>query len=209
MPASPKRPGTSGSDTSTTESYGAVELISDAEEDEPDVEAVEEEVLATIYTSSRPSPEEDELSWAGFGTDGDMPSPSHFFENDEDHIQQAMMFLNNSNSGEDTDFPVVPPAASDSERRVRFADEVSESDSAAESDDNFFPDIFLPQDQMASGFRKIIETQDDNISVDSFYGAAHVVSDEAEVAVEVDQDPEHAPSDRDSDGGSSGYEDSE
>lgn len=159
-------------DNSSDDDYAGVELISDSEEDEPDVEVAEEQAIIqseeeddddAMQSTPRPSLDDDQSSWDGFGDMnsqevlGDIP----FFEDHisrmdaPDHDTESAAW--NATNGDDSDEESSP----DIPRRVRF--DLSDSSSTiSDNEDNIFPDIFLDQNSLDPTFRKIIENGDDN-----------------------------------------------
>lgn len=91
------------------------------------------------------------------------------------------------------------------QRRVRFEDEVDHSDSESvdsEQAEDFFPDLFIQQDQLDPGFMQLIENDGDLYLEDDASDAGSVWDFEAdEMRMMMDED-----SDSHSSAGSSGYE---
>lgn len=175
-----KRRGSNASsslDLSDDGGYSAVEDITDSDEDEEDVVAVEEEHIRTnarsavVRSSPRPvdlnedeegdNEEEDDddddaesTSWDGFPSDTEDVRPSA--------------------QGLEDPF-VSGPEDSVVERRVRFdVPESSDGDSTETDDDidhGFFPDIFVDQNSLDPSFRREIEhdPDDDNSSNSGFW----------------------------------------
>lgn len=166
-------------DLSDDGGYSAVEDITDSDEDEEDVNAVEEEHIRTnalrkvIPSSPRPVEEDEEgddeneygqddddddagssTSWDGIPSDADETRP----------VGEAL-----------ADSCVSGPEDSVVERRVRFdVPESSDGDSTETDDDidhGFFPDIFVDQNLLDPSFRREIEfdADDDNSSNSGFW----------------------------------------
>lgn len=148
------------SDNSSDEDYAGVDLISDSEEDEPEVEVAEEQAIIESaededadeddsVSTPRPSGEDDQSNWDGFSMDASqevLDDDLHFFEDhmsrmhDPDHdIDAALWASKNATSG------------SPEPRRVRF--NLSDSSStASDNDDVLYPDLFMDQDSLAPSF---------------------------------------------------------
>jgi hypothetical protein len=190
---------TPASDQSSDDDYGGVDLISDSEEDEPDVEVAEERAIIESEEDDnndialQPGNDDDESSWAGFEVDDEPPFSSVDPLFDE-HIPR-------------TSTPNMYAEATAWEatgsRRVRF--DLSDSDSS-DTEVNIFPDIFLDQNSLDPQFRQTIENDfnndnDDPPSEEGSYWDFR--GDEVEMTASLDVDEEEG-----SDGstGSSGYE---
>ena len=162
------------SDGSSDDDYGGVDLISDSDEDEPDVEVAEEQAIIesaedddddVLQSDPRPSIEDDQNSWDGIDMDSqevlgeDVP----FFDeqmarmNAPDHDTVATVWNATNSQSDDEDEAEASPETS---RRVRF--DLSESSAGSDDDDDLFPDIFLDQSSLDPAFRRIIESGDDN-----------------------------------------------
>ena len=108
-------------DDSSDDGYDGVDQISDSEEDEPDVEAAEEDVIRAFEDEGlTPRPESDDESVI------DLPSPSFFNE----HVEAIEPNYSSSSS----------VTAGSPDRRVHF--DLSDDDSES-GDDKEYPDIFL------------------------------------------------------------------
>lgn len=153
--------------------YGGVDLISDSEEDEPDVEEAEEQAIIDsaeeadddedeedaddddddLDNTPRPSQDDEHGSWNGFEP-----------ESEEDLGIQHNPFFDEqfarTHPSVDALFTEDDDAASPT-RRVRF--DLADSDSADSEDDMdaLFPDIFLPQDRLDPSFRRMIEKDEE------------------------------------------------
>ncbi|RYP67239.1 hypothetical protein DL771_007328 [Monosporascus sp. 5C6A] len=163
-------------DLSDDGGYSAVEDITDSDEDEEDVVAVEEEHIVSnalhnvVRSSPRPVEEDEEgddedeeddddddaesTSWDGFPSDADEALPAA--------------------RGLEDPF-VSGPEDSVVERRVRFDVPDSSDGESTETDDDidhgFFPDIFVDQNSLDPSFRREIEEDldDDNSSNSGFW----------------------------------------
>ena len=155
------------SDDSSDDDYTGVDLITDSEEDEPDVEVAEEQAIIeseededdAIPSASQPNTEDDQSSWAGFDLEdddqlmGDVP----FFD---EHMARM--------SAPDLDIEASAWAAtsddaySSSRRSSRVRFDLSDSTSTVSDDDTIFPDIFLDQNSLDPTFRRAIENDNDN-----------------------------------------------
>jgi hypothetical protein len=211
---SSKRP--LNSSTSEDDDYSGVDLISDSEEDEPDVEEAEEKAIIESEEDDpglsipQPAQEDDvETDWAELDM---LDDHGDLFEAELDGIDipdlftEAPDWLNTINTEED----IHPETA----RRVRF-DLSSDSESAlSDAEDNIFPDIFLDQESLNPTFRRTIENDHDNDNDDppsddgSYWDFEGEIEDVdlteppvADPAAEADEDNESESS-----YGSSGYE---
>jgi len=185
VPSAKKRSRKNSRATDTSDDdYGGVDLISDSEEDEPDVEEVEEQAIIDsaeeadddeddndededddddLQNTPRPSQDDDHSSWNGFEP-----------ESEEDLGIQHNPFFDEqyarTHPSVDALFTQDDDAASPT-RRVRF--DLADSDSADSEDDidALFPDIFLPQDRLDPTFRRLIEKDEgqESSSDDSYW----------------------------------------
>jgi hypothetical protein len=193
--------------TSDDDDYSGVDLISDTEEDEPDVEVAEEQAIIESeededsHASPQPEQEDDDASdWGGFELEDD---PGLFFDeqmartNAPDMYSSATGWIAGQNSGDES--------PTETARRVRF--DLSDSDTAvSDIEDNIFPDIFLDQNSLDPGFRRSIENDRDNDnddppSEDGSYWDFR--GDEQETPANTDMDEGNQS---ESSYGSSGYE---
>ncbi|KAI9811302.1 MAG: hypothetical protein M1832_000916 [Thelocarpon impressellum] len=151
--------------------YKAVDLISDSDSDEPDVEEAEERNIideaassaagtAALPCSPPPSVASD---WEGF----EIPDPLFSAEGGDPYSQDNPYFadeleLYNVANALDRDSPVPAPES----KRVRFQDDVACSDSPSsvttDGDEDVFPDLFMQQDLLDPQFRQMIENDQDN-----------------------------------------------
>ncbi|RDW70374.1 hypothetical protein BP5796_08771 [Coleophoma crateriformis] len=168
QPATPGRKTVRRSSRTTDTSdddYAGVDLISDSEEEEPDVEVAEEQAIIDSEEDDdapTPRPSVDEQSWEGFDTtsqDDVLGGDGAFFD---DHMARmnkpdidTQITAWNATNGQ-TDDEDTPEA-----RRVRFDLGSDSSDSLSDNDDSIFPDIFLDQNSLDPAFRKIIENGDE------------------------------------------------
>jgi hypothetical protein len=153
--------------TSEDDDYAGVDAISDSEDGEdPDVEEVEEQAIIESedddVQTPRPSVDDDQSSWDGFDTQEEiLGENTQFFE---DHIARGYA------PDHDTEAIVWNHGLSEDNigvaRRVHFdipgydgADESSDT----EEDENPWPDLFVPQSSLDAGFRKLIESNDDDV----------------------------------------------
>lgn len=197
--------------TSDDSDYDAVDLVTDSEEDEPDVEVAEEQAIIESeeeddFDVPQPDAFEHE-TWNGFDLD---ESPGAYFDEQIAPADSPDVFTGASGwiAGAETEDESQPEAA----RRVRF--DLSDSDSAPSDtedndNDNIFPDIFLDQGSLDPGFRRTIENDHnkDNDDPASDDGSYWDFDGENEVEI-VDEDHDLAA---DSESGSSsesssGYE---
>ncbi|CAG8955445.1 hypothetical protein HYFRA_00010311 [Hymenoscyphus fraxineus] len=197
-------------DISSDDDYGGVDLISDDDESEPDVEGVEEQAIIDseaddededdddLETTPRPFIDEEE-TWEGFGPDtAVIPSGTFFDEhisrmNAPDHDTEATLWNATASSVfTDTDTP--------SGRRVHFDLSDSESDDDAPNEDSFYPDIFVDQNSLAPSFRREIHRDIDADNRGGFWD----FSDNETAPAKNDQDDKEDNSDYST--GSSGYE---
>ncbi|KUJ07664.1 uncharacterized protein LY89DRAFT_601204 [Mollisia scopiformis] len=188
---------------SSDDDYGGVDQISDSEEDEPDVEVVEEQAIIESeddQSTPRPFQDEDEQQWEGFefhGQEEIMGQDTAFFE------EQLLALANASNSD------LFHNASEDeaiSTRRVRF--NLSDDDTGEDEDDGFFPDIFLPKDELDASFRREVDRDkgEEMMSDGSWEFHDHeLAEEEIAKAIEENEDEEDTDSD-DVDEDSSGYD---
>ena len=160
----PSRKNSRTTNDSSDDDYAGVDLISDSEEDEPDVEVAEERAIIDsaedddddLHATPRPSnDDDDESSWNGFEPESDeeyLGAHNPFFDEQFDRTHSSVRAL-----FEDTDN--VSPT-----RRVHF--DLSDSNTAESDSDleGLFPDIFMPQDRLDPGFRRLIERDEDQNS---------------------------------------------
>ncbi|KAJ5561461.1 hypothetical protein N7535_004073 [Penicillium sp. DV-2018c] len=139
------------SDDSSDDIYAAVDYITDAEDEEQDVEKMEEMMIMESERTHRPmaSTSFADDQWAITSFDDHMfPSAASFF--DEEHLYSAMATFGEP---EVTSEAVDTPAA----RRVHFEERSdSSSDSDSHSDDEIIGD-FLQQDSLDPQLRRMIE----------------------------------------------------
>ncbi|POS74317.1 hypothetical protein DHEL01_v207292 [Diaporthe helianthi] len=180
-------------DLSDDGGYSGVDDVSDSDDDEENVFAAEEEhILANARQPAAPSSprptssdidgDEDEAA-ADADDDDDSDENDNENENehehehelesaDEDDDDTSSVSWNGFASENDEHVPAEvhtaePVSTTPVERHVRFAgvpDSESDSDETEEDVDDFFPDIFIAQDSLDSGFRREIEQDDDDDS---------------------------------------------
>lgn len=175
-------------DLSDDGGYSAVEDITDSDEDEEDVDAVEEEHIRTnalrnviLRSSPRPEPVEEDEEGDDENEDDDGDDDD---EDDDDDAEDSTSWDGIPSDTEEVhpvghglEDPFVPgPEDSVVERRVRFdVPESSDGDSTETDDDidhGFFPDIFVDQNSLDPNFRREIEydpDDDDNSSNSGFW----------------------------------------
>jgi hypothetical protein len=172
-------------DLSDEGGYSGVDDVSDSDDDEENVFAAEEEhILANARqpaapSSPRPTPCDFDEDEAAVNADDDEDSEDDEIENehelesvDEDGEDTSSVSWNGFASENDEPVPAQvhtaePVSTTPVERHVRFAgvpDSESDSDETEEDVDDFFPDIFIAQDSLDSGFRREIEQDDDDDS---------------------------------------------
>jgi hypothetical protein len=205
-------------DNSSDDDYAGVDLISDDDESEPDVEGVEEQAIIDseaddededdddLQTTPRPYHDDDEPGWEGFGFAANaaaVPGETFF----EEHMarmtapdlatEAAAWNATNSNLSEDTGTPG---------RRVHF--DLSDSDDSADpdQDDDFFPDIFLDQNHLDPKFRRTIENDDDEDRPGSSEASWNFNGSDNGTPLAKSQLAQDVDSDSDTSTGSSGYE---
>ncbi|KFY36682.1 hypothetical protein V494_05008 [Pseudogymnoascus sp. VKM F-4513 (FW-928)] len=183
--------------------YSGVDLISDSEEDEPDVEVAEEQAIIESeeeddFVNPQPTDNEDEF-WGPY--DSLKGGPDLFPDDQTDQSLPADVLSGAAEwmgSADDSEPEVT--------RRVRF--DLSDSETVgSDIDDNIFPDIFLDQGSLDPGFRRTIENDknkdnDDSASDDGSYWDFRGEDDEM-VEDDVDDDGDNKS---ESSCGSSGYE---
>lgn len=176
--------------------YAGVDLISDSEEDEPDVEVAEEQAIIESEEDDndnavlQPDNDDDQSSWAGFDLD------------DEPTFRGGDPLFNEQISRTSTPNMYAEATAWEATtgRRVRF--DLSDSDSS-DTEVNAFPDIFLDQNSLDPQFRRTIENDynNDNDDPPSDEGSYwDFRGDEVDVTETVGDD------DSEDSTGSSGYE---
>lgn len=190
---------------SSDDDYGGVDQISDSEEDEPDVEVAEEQaIIESEDDQSTPRPfAEDEEPWEGFAMEEDEILDQNVAFFDEHLAALALaaegdVFLTGASGDEHT-----------STRRVHF--NISDSETNDDEEDSFFPDIFLPKDELDSSFRREIDRDDgDGLMSDGSweYHDHELQEDEIARAIEEneDEDDEDDNDGSDADSDSSGYD---
>lgn len=144
------------SDDSSDDVYAGVDYITDAEDEDQDVEKMEEMMIVESEKTHRPLPS------TGFADDGwainsfddhmFLPAASFF---DEEHLYSAMdTFGEPQVTSEAAETPVA--------RRVHFEERSdSSSDSDSHSDDDI-PGDFLQQDSLDPQLRRMIENDNEN-----------------------------------------------
>jgi hypothetical protein len=176
--------------------YAGVDLISDSEEDEPDVEVAEEQAIIESEEDDndnavlQPDNDDDQSSWAGF----DLDEEPTFRGGDPLFNEQISRTSTPNMYAEATAWEAT------TSRRVRF--DLSDSDSS-DTEVNAFPDIFLDQNSLDPQFRRTIENDynndnDDPLSDEGSYWDFR--GDEVDVTETVGDD------DSEDSTGSSGYE---
>lgn len=187
------------SDDSSDDVYAAVDYITDADDEEQDVEKLEEMMIMQSEREYRVPPNSDhvENQWDGSEMFGDsmlLPAASFF---DEEQLYRAMdTFGETDMASEAVETPVA--------RRVHFEEQSeSSSDSDSHTDDEI-PSDFLQQDSLDPQLRRMIENdnngnnhrrshrrQSEELFGDADYGHSNIY---------------HAESDGTSEGSLSGYE---
>ncbi|KAJ5722468.1 hypothetical protein N7488_000503 [Penicillium malachiteum] len=186
----------SDSDDSSDDVYAAVDYISDAEDEEQDVEKLEEMMIMETARDHRilPTSEASHDQWNEtefFGDSMILPAASFF---DDEQLYSAMETFGETDMASEA---VETPVA----RRVHFeerSDSSSDSDSHTEDE---IPSDFLQQDSLDPQLRRMIENDNENhrshrrqseeIFGDADYGHANIY---------------HVESDGTSEGSLSGYE---
>lgn len=175
-----------GTENSDEDDYNGVDLISNSEGEEPEVEQLEEKMIidseeeneATVQSPilSMGPPSISSGGWDGFDLDdGVFLSDVPFFDEqisrydpnliDEIAIYNAAASFEGPDSQDiEIDLDAVTSATT---RRVRFEEEVRQySDSASttgsdDEDEDGFPDLFMHQDSLDPSFRLMIENDND------------------------------------------------
>jgi hypothetical protein len=138
-------------ESSDDDDYGGVDQISDSEEDEPDVEVAEERAIIESEDDLQDTPRpiiDDGQVWEGFE-----------FDAQNEILGQNVPFF---------DDQFVPTGEEAPARKVRFQN-VSDSETADDEDDGYFPDIFLPKSELDDAFRREIDKDDDEHSNGSYW----------------------------------------
>ncbi|CAG8335382.1 unnamed protein product [Penicillium nalgiovense] len=146
------------SDDSSDDVYAGVDYITDAEDEDQDVEKMEEMMIVESEKTHRPLPSagfaDDDGQWAMNSFDDHMFLPAASFF-DEEHLYSAMdTFGEPQVTSEAAETPVA--------RRVHFEERSdSSSDSDSHSDDDI-PGDFLQQDSLDPQLRRMIENDNEN-----------------------------------------------
>lgn len=170
-------------ENSDEDDYDAVDLISNSEEEEPEVEELEEKMIIDSEEENEAIMHSPELSmgppsissggWEGFDLDdgvflSDVPFFDEQISRDDPNLFNEVAIYNAATSLDGFDSQSIEPEATTTAtpRRVRFEEEVrrySDSTSTDGSDDeeNGFPDLFMQQDSLDPGFRLMIENDND------------------------------------------------
>ncbi|KAI9678760.1 MAG: hypothetical protein M1817_005817 [Caeruleum heppii] len=169
--------GSTAQSSSDDEDYKAVDLISDSDDAEPDVEQAEERNIiesevdnddgggsAALVGPPPPSVASD--CWEGFDLDEGLFSAdlqfAQLFETQDAHDQLYPTAETDFLDSLDVNTPATSPTITES-KRVRFTDELPSSDtSTSDEDDDVFPDLFMEVDQLDPHFRRMIENEQDN-----------------------------------------------
>ncbi|KAJ5421207.1 hypothetical protein N7465_003726 [Penicillium sp. CMV-2018d] len=144
------------SDDSSDDVYAGVDYITDAEDEDQDVEKMEEMMIVESEKTHRPLPStgfaEDQWAINSFDDHMFLPAASFF---DEEHLYSAMdTFGDPQVTSEAAETPVA--------RRVHFEERSdSSSDSDSHSDDDI-PGDFLQQDSLDPQLRRMIENDNEN-----------------------------------------------
>jgi hypothetical protein len=182
---------------SSDDDYGGVDQISDSEEDEPDVEVAEEQaIIESEDDQGTPRPfVEDEEPWEGFTMEDEETLDQNVAFFDE-HLAALALAADGDAFLENT-----------STRRVHF--NISDSDTNDDEEDSFFPDIFLPKDELDSSFRREIDRDDgDGLMSDGSweYHDHELPEEEIARAIEENEDDEDEDDGSDANSDSSGYD---
>ncbi|KXG46487.1 uncharacterized protein PGRI_053430 [Penicillium griseofulvum] len=144
------------SDDSSDDVYAGVDYITDAEDEDQDVEKLEEMMIVESEKTHRPLPSDGfaDDQWAINSFDDHMFLPAASFF-DEEHLYSAMdTFGEPQVTSEAAETPVA--------RRVHFEERSdSSSDSDSHSDDDI-PGDFLQQDSLDPQLRRMIENDNEN-----------------------------------------------
>jgi hypothetical protein len=144
------------SDDSSDDVYAGVDYITDAEDEDQDVEKLEEMMIVESEKTHRPLPSagfaDDQWAINSFDDHMFLPAASFF---DEEHLYSAMdTFGEPQVTSEAAETPVA--------RRVHFEERSdSSSDSDSHSDDDI-PGDFLQQDSLDPQLRRMIENDNEN-----------------------------------------------
>lgn len=196
---------------SSDDDYGGVDQISDSDEDEPDVEVAEERAIIDSEeddTQDTPRPYLDESAWDAFSFDDQQDILGQDIAFFEEHLA-ALAGVSAGDVFQTASEDEVELAGGLTTRRVRF--NLSDTETGDEEDDGFFPDIFLPKDELDSSFRREIDQDDGDNGLLSDGSWEFQDADAAEVIEEGEEEDEDADTDSDSESesnstGSSGYE---
>ena len=163
---------------SDDEDYSGVNNFDSSDEDEPNVERLEEEIIieseeeheshrgSPLVPAAPPSLSSD--GWSGFDLNGSMfVDDLPFFEEQIERLDSGSLAIEfgafNASVEDNSDSPPTPPSTV---RKVRFVDDVhyasSTSTSTSDANENIFDDLLLQQDSLDPGFRRMIENDGDD-----------------------------------------------
>ncbi|KAI9876229.1 MAG: hypothetical protein M1830_006980 [Pleopsidium flavum] len=170
-------------ENSDEDDYNGVDLISDSDEEEPEVEQLEEKMIIdseddneAVIQSPRVSMGPPSISsggWDGFDLDdgvflSDVPFFDEQISRNDPNLLNEIAIYNAASFFEGLDSQGLDCEAvtSPTPRRVRFEEEVrqysdSTSTDGSDEDEDGFPDLFMHQDSLDPGFRLMIENDND------------------------------------------------
>lgn len=177
-----KRASVGTAEGSDEDDYDAVDLISNSEEEEPEVEELEEKMIinseeeneAVVHSPllSTGPPSISSGGWEGFDLDdgvflSDVPFFDEQISRNDPNLFNEVAIYNAATSFEEFDSLGPSEAVTTSTpRRVRFEEEVrrysdSTSTDGSDEEDDSFPDLFMQQDSLDPSFRLMIENDND------------------------------------------------
>jgi len=216
-------------ENSDEDDYDGVDLISNSEEEEPEVEQLEEKMIidseedneAVVQPPlvSMGPPSISSGGWDGFDLDdgvflSDVPFFDEQISRNDPNLLNEIAIYNAASSFEGLDSQGLDYGAvtSPMPRRVRFEEEVrqysdSTSTDGSDEDEDGFPDLFMHQDSLDAGFRLMIENdndEDDGHSLTDGEGSYWELKDREDF--ELEKHGLNGNDDSSSCGSSSGYE---
>jgi len=224
-----KRESVGTGEASDEDDYDAVDLISNSEEEEPEVEEMEEKMIIDSEEENEAVVQSPLLSvgppsitsggWEGFDLDdgiflSDVPFFDEQISRNDPNLFNEVAIYNAATSFEDFGCQGLEGEAvtSPTPRRVRFEEEVqrysdSTSTDGSDEEEDSFPDLFMQQDSLDPSFRLMIENdndEDDGHSLTDGESSYWDLKDQEEL--ELERHGLNGDNNSSSCGSSSGYE---